>query len=159
MSLKKLTAATLLTLLAVVATGAAVAQTESDIAVARGDLQADRQAIVAANLTLTETEAAAFWPLYREYRAEVAKIGDLNLKVITDYAKAYSDGSLTDPQALELTKSALKQQKASIELKDKYLSKFSKILPGKTTARFFQIENKLDAIVAMGIADEIPLVE
>ncbi len=159
MSQKKLTVTLLLAMFAVFATGAALAQTESEIAVARGDLQANRQAIVAANLTLTEAEAAAFWPLYREYRAEVAKIGDKTVQLITDYATAYNAATLTDVQAMDLTKAALEQQKATIELKQKYLSKFAKIVPGKTAARFFQIENKLDSVVAVGIADQVPLVE
>jgi hypothetical protein len=159
MSLKKLTVTVLIALLAVLAAGAALAQTGSDIAVGRSDLQANRQAIVAANLTLTEAEAAAFWPLYREYRGEVAKIGDKSVQLITDYATAYNAATLTDVQAMDLTKSFLEQQKATVELKQKYLSKFAKIVPGKTAARFFQIENKLDAVVAVGIADQVPLVE
>jgi hypothetical protein len=159
MSLKKLTVAALLTLLTLVAAGAAVAQTGSDIAVARGDLQANRKAIVAANLTLSETEAVAFWPLYDQYRADVAKIGDKSVQLITDYATAYNAATLTDVQAMDLTKASLEQQKATIELKQKYLSKFAKVVPGKTAARFFQIENKLDTVVAVGIADQIPLVE
>ncbi len=159
MSQKKLSVTFLLAMFVVFATGAAVAQTGSDIAVGRSDLQADRQAIVAANLTLTEAEAAAFWPLYREYHAEFAKIGDKSVQLITDYATAYNAASLTDVQAMDLTKAYLEQQKAVIDLKQKYLSKFAKILPGKTAARFFQIENKLDAVVAVGIADQVPLVE
>ncbi len=159
MSLKKLTVLVLLAALAVAATAVVQAQTSSEIAVARGDLQANRKAIVAANLTLSDTEAAAFWPLYDEYRAEVAKIGDKSVQLITDYATAYSDASLTDVQAMDLTKGYLAQQKAGIELKQKYLSKFAKVVPGKTAARFFQIENKLDTVVAVGIADQIPLVE
>ena len=159
MSLKKLTVLVLLAVLAVAATAVVQAQTASEIAVARGDLQANRKAIVAANLTLNDTEAAAFWPLYDEYRAEVAKIGDKSVQLITDYATAYSAASLTDVQAMDLTKGYLEQQKATIELKQKYLSKFAKVVPGKTAARFFQIENKLDTVVAVGIADQIPLVE
>ncbi len=159
MSLKKLTVLVLLTLLAVAATAVVQAQTASEIAVARGDLQANRKAIVAANLDLSDTEAATFWPLYDEYRTEVAKIGDKSVQLITDYATAYTAATLTDVQAMDLTKGYLEQQKATIELKQKYLSKFAKVVPGKTAARFFQIENKLDSVVAVGLADQIPLVE
>jgi len=157
MTAKNLTATVLVAAIAISA-GVVLAQVGSEIEVARSDMQADRQAIVAANLPLTEAEAAAFWPLYREYRGEVAKIGDRSVQLITDYAKAYIDGSLTDVQATELTRDFLKQQKAAIELKEKYFERFGKILSGKSTARFYQIENKLDAVVAVGIADQIPLV-
>ena len=156
---KTMSVTILLALLVVVATGPLQAQTKSEIAVARGDLQADRLAIVAANLPLTEDEAEAFWPLYREYRGEVVKIGDQALRLITDYAKAYNADSLTDEQALELTADYIKHQNAAVKLKEKYLSRFGKILPGKTVARFFHVENKLDALVAVTMADQIPLVE
>jgi hypothetical protein len=35
----------------------------------------------------------------------------------------------------------------------------SKVLPGRTVARFFQIENKMDAIIDYEMAGEIPLVK
>jgi hypothetical protein len=149
----------MLILLAIALAAPLHAQTESEMAVARSDMQAERQATVAVNLPLTEVESAAFWPLYREYRNEVAKLGDKQLKLIGDYAKAWNDASLTDEQAMDLVKDSLGQKEDAIDLKQKYLSKFGKILSGKTAARFYQIENKMDAMVAMGIADQIPLVE
>ncbi len=149
----------LLALMTLAAAGSLLAQSDAEIEVGRADLAADRQAIVAANLTLTETEAAAFWPLYREYHAEFAKIGDNSVQLIKDYAKSYGAANVTNEQALQMSTDFLKLQKAQIELKQKYVGKFSKILPGKSVMRFFQIENKLDTIVAMGVVSEIPLVE
>ena len=49
----------------------------------QADLKADRQAVVAANLPLTEEEAQAFWPAYKEYRVEVEKLGDRMVKLIS----------------------------------------------------------------------------
>jgi hypothetical protein len=159
MNSKKLITMVLLGLLTLAAAGIAQAQTESAIAVGRSDLQADRQAVVAANLPMTEAESAAFWPVYRAYRTEVAAIGDKMVVLITTYAKAYNEKALTDEQGLALTKDALKLKKDAIALKESYLSKFSKVLPGKSVAAFYQIENKLDAAVDVAIAAEIPLVE
>src|SRR5262245_3309781 len=53
------------------------------------DLKADRQAVVAANLPLTDGEARSFWPLYKEYRAEVEKVADRTAKLIVAYAANY----------------------------------------------------------------------
>ena len=55
----------------------------------RAEIQADRQAVLAANMALTDAETAAFWPLYREYRGEMAKVGDRLQKVIQDFAQVY----------------------------------------------------------------------
>lgn len=159
MNSKKLFAMVLLGLLTIVAVGAVQAQTESTIAVARSDMQADRQAIVAASLPMTEAESAAFWPVYREYRTEVAVLGDKMVALITTYATAYNAKSLTDEQGMALTKDYLKLKKEHLGVKEKYVGKFAKVLPGKSVAAFFQIENKLDAAVDVSIAAEIPLVE
>ena len=49
---------------------------EQQIAMARSLTEAQRQATLAANVPFTDTEAAKFWPLYREYRNDVEKIND-----------------------------------------------------------------------------------
>ena len=36
--------------------------------------------------------------------------------------------------------------------------KFSKILPTRKAARYYQLENKLDAVVDVDLADQIPLI-
>ena len=50
-------------------------------------------------------------------------------------------------------------QHDGIEVRKGHLSKFRKVLPEVKVARFLQIENKLDAIVNIGLVDAIPLVE
>lgn len=137
-----------------------IAQEDSDTAlleITRGDIQADRKALVAANLTLTEEQAAAFWPLYREYRGDMDKVGDGMIALITNYASSYN--TLGDEQATDLVKQFLDLQKKTGEIKKKYVSRFGKILPGKALMRFYQIENKLDTIVMAAVAEEIPLVK
>lgn len=132
------------------------AQVQSEIALTRADIQAERQALVAENLPLTEDQAKAFWPVYRTYREELAKLGDRFVALIEDYAKNYE--TMTDPQASTMIKEFLKIQKEEVTIKTAWVPKFEKILPAKAVARFFQIENKLDLIVRTEVAAEIPLV-
>ena len=40
----------------------------------RAEIQTDRQALVAASLGLTDQEGEAFWPVYRDYRSDMAKV-------------------------------------------------------------------------------------
>jgi len=40
-----------------------------------------------------------------------------------------------------------------------YLGEFAKVLPGRTVARFYQIENKMDAVLRYDLAGTIPVVE
>jgi polyhydroxyalkanoate synthesis regulator phasin len=122
----------------------------------RAEIQADRQAVVAANLSLTETEGAAFWPLYREYRGEMAKVGDRLQKLIQDYAKTYE--SATAEQAKAMVDEMMSIQRAELKVKESYLPRFRKVIPELKVARLLQIENKIDILIRLELADAIPLI-
>ena len=122
----------------------------------RAEIQADRQAVVAANLGLTDAEGAAFWPVYREYRGEMAKVGDRMQKLIQDYAKIYD--TATAEQAKPMVDELLSIQKAELKVKETYLPKFRKVIPEIKVARFLQIENKIDALIKLELAADIPLI-
>ena len=122
----------------------------------RAEIQADRQAVVAANLGLTDAEGAAFWPLYREYRGETAKVGDRLQKLIQDYAKVYD--SATAEQAKAMVDEMLSIKQAELKVKETYVPKFRKVVPEVKVARFLQIENKIDALINVELAADIPLI-
>jgi hypothetical protein len=126
-----------------------------EIAAARSVAQSDRKSIVDAAMGLTPQESTAFWPVYNKYREEVTKVNDKLLKVVTDYA-AQRD-TLTDSQANKLLTDYLAFEQNQLDLRKKYLKQFAAAIPMTKVARFYQIENKLDALQRMGIASEIPL--
>jgi len=126
-----------------------------EIELLRSMAQTERQAVVAGNLTLTAEEGQRFWPLYNEYRSDVSAVQNKRVKVITDYAAKYE--TLTDGDARKLLDEYLGYQTATLKLRERYVGKFSKVLPGTKLARFFQIENKLDALTDLTIASNIPL--
>ena len=122
----------------------------------RADIQADRQAVVAANLKLTDAEGAAFWPVYREYRGEIAKVGDRLQKLIQDYARVYD--TATAEQAKLLVDEMMAIQRADLTVKEAFLPRLRKVLPEIKVARFLQIENELDAVTRLGLAADMPLI-
>ena len=122
----------------------------------RAEIQADRQAVVAANLKLTEAEGAAFWPLYREYRGDMAKLGDRLQKLIQDYAVTYE--SATAEQAKAMVDEMMSIQRADLKVKESYLPKLRKVLPEVKVARLLQIENKIDILIKLELAGAIPLI-
>ena len=131
--------------------------TNTEIELTRAVIQTERQSIVAAAMDLSKGEAEAFWPLYREYRGQVAVLGDRRVKLITDYADNLE--VMTDLKARQMLDDYLGIEKGYVQLKTKYVKKFRKILPDKKVTRYFQIENKLDAVIDNELAAEIPLVE
>ena len=127
----------------------------SEVALTRAAIQVRRQALVTAVMDLEGKEADAFWPLYREYRQEMAKVGDRFVKVLDTYLKSYEN--LTDDQAKKILDEYLSIERARHSVKSKYVGKFNKVIPPKKVARFFQIDNKMDAVINAELAQTIPL--
>jgi len=123
----------------------------------RADIQTDRQALVAVSLGLTDEEGEAFWPVYRDYRNDMAKVGDRMQLLIQEYSKIWD--SATETQAKTMINQMLDIQRDELKVRKSHLSKFRKALPEVKVARFLQIENKIDVIVKLGVADSIPLIE
>jgi hypothetical protein len=132
------------------------ADLEPAIQMLRQEVGKDRREIVKANMLLTNSEAARFWPIYDEYRAEMVKQGDRRVKLITDYAA--NRDSMSEDEGNRILKERLDIEKEKVEIREKYVKKFEKELSARTTARFFQIDQKLDAAVDAALAARIPLI-
>src|SRR5271169_545932 len=126
------------------------------IAELRQETGQDRRAIVKLNMLLTQSEGDIFWPLYDQYRVARDKIGDRKVRLITDFA-ARRD-SMSQEEAERLTKEFLAIEKEKLAIKESYVAKMSKVLSARTVARFFQIDQKLDATVDLALAAQIPLI-
>lgn len=135
----------------------AKAEAMEEIHLTRVAIQAGRQAIVTEAMDLTPAEMETFWPLYREYRVEAAKIGDRVVALIQRYAENYDN--LTDDAASKLLNEFVKIEQARANLKAKFLPKFKKVLPATKVVRFYQLENKMDIAVLNEMAEQIPLVK
>lgn len=127
----------------------------SDIALTRASIQLRRQAIITSVMDLEPKESEAFWPLYREYRIEMAKVGDRVSKLLVDYSGQYD--TLTDEQANKIMSEWLSIEKAKGNVKGKYVARFKKIMPARKVMRFFQADNKLDAVLNAQLAAIVPL--
>jgi hypothetical protein len=153
--MKKIAVATLVLALVAGFAAPAHAQAATEIELTRAHIQKARQAIIADAMHLTEDESLAFWPAYRDYRVDMAHVGDRLVKVITEFVKA--DADLNDEQANRLMGEYLDIKAKDVSVKKKYVGVFRKLLPAPKVARFFQLENKLDAIVNYDLALTIPL--
>jgi signal transduction histidine kinase len=120
-------------------------------------IRANRRALVAVNLNLSAEEAAKFWPLYERYEQEMNTLGDRLAAVVEDYASNFRD--LGNDKALQLVRDYQAVEADRLQVRRTYLDEFAKILPGRTVARFFQIENKMDAVIRYDLAATIPVVD
>lgn len=116
-----------------------------------------RNTAIAYNMTFTQKEKEKFWPLYREYRSAMGKVGDKRMEVITEYAENMN--TMTDSLAKKLLNSTIAVDKETIKVKQKYIGKFGRILPDTKVVRLMQIEHRMDIQVEMKIAEGVPLME
>jgi hypothetical protein len=123
----------------------------------RSDVRTQRVAIITEVMQFTEAEDEKFWPLFREYEAELAKVNDDRLALIRKYAASYE--ALTDDVADQLAKGALDLEERRHALKQKYYERFKSALSPKTAARFFQVENQILLLLDLQIAASLPLVQ
>jgi len=137
------------------AAAAAKAEAMEEIVFARMDIDSLRQTLVTMGMDLSPDEMQAFWPLYREYRLEAAKLGDRVVALVSSFADNYEQ--LTDEAAEKLLDEFVGIEKARAGLKADFLPKFKKVLPSRKVARFYQIENKLDIAVLAELTEQIPL--
>ncbi len=122
----------------------------------RKDARAGKADILGKTMALDSTQAAAFWPLYKQYEAESKTLGDERVAIIQDLAEHFD--SLDDAKAKGLIERQVAFEDKRIALTKKYKDEMLKVLPAKTVARFLQVDSRLNKLIDLTIASEIPLV-
>ena len=118
-------------------------------------IQADKKAIVAKSMDLTPEEAAKFWPLYEAFQRELAVPQNAITRALLDYIAA--GHTLTDANAKRIVEEMLAAEKEIARLRDRHFRRLLKVLPAHKAARYVQIENKIQAVVAYEGAKAVPL--
>ena len=137
--------------------GASQGSVDQDIALLRQDLRSQKKQIIALNMQLTTDEATKFWPVYDQYTAEMTKINDAKYAAIKEYADNYA--TLTDDRAISLAKQVLGVDKSLSELRTKYIPIFNKVISGKKTGLFMQLDRRLTMLIDLQLAQAIPMVQ
>lgn len=131
--------------------------TDQEIELMRQDLRSKRKQIIAANIQMTDAEAVKFWPVYDEYAAEQKKAYDIHYGLLKEYAANIN--TLTNEQALSLTKRWSEADTAKAQLRTKYFPAFEKVLGGKRAARLCQLDRMLTLMIDVQIASDVPLIK
>ena len=117
-------------------------------------IQADRKAIVSAVVAPAPQQEEAFWQTYWEYRGRISRQTDRIVELVKQYEASYA--AVDDATALEMVDEILAIQTERVEIKQEYVRKFQKILIPKQVVRWYQIENKMDAVYRAEMAVSIP---
>ena len=132
------------------------AEVDKAIEVMRKDARAGKSDILGKTMQLDSTQAAAFWPLYKQYEAELATVNNDRLAIIQDLAEHFD--ALDDAKAKALLDRQVALEDKKLALVKKYKDEMLKVLPAKTVARFLQVDSRLNKLVELTVASEIPLV-
>jgi hypothetical protein len=120
-------------------------------------IKADKKLLVSENMQLSEAEAKKFWPVYDQYQNELFILRTRSLKLIEDYAK--NSESMTNDIAKKMLDEYLTIERLRQKVRDAYLPKFRKAISEVKVARYYQIENKINAVVNYELAKLIPLIK
>jgi hypothetical protein len=121
----------------------------------RKDVRSQKSAIMSSVMQLDPDQAAKFWPIYRDYDAELKKLNDLRVANVLEYTHSYT--SLTDAKADELIHNAMSYQKQRAELLAQYYEKMKQALGGVMAARFWQVESQLLMLIDLQIHSSLPV--
>jgi hypothetical protein len=123
----------------------------------RSDVQAQKVAIITEVMGFTEAEDKAFWPIYREYEVEMAKVGDERVAMIAEYAANYS--SMTDAVAEKLAAKALELESRRQAVKGRCYERLKTVMSPRTALRFLQVEHQLLLVIDLQISASLPIVK
>ena len=130
---------------------------ESDyVEMLKKNIQDESKMIVADNLTLTEEQAEIFWPLYDEYDAAYDKLVDERVKVIEDYMMNYY--GLDEETGKELITKSIELKQKVVDIQKEYINKMLDVLPISVVGKFFQIDNRITAIIDIARMANLPFI-
>lgn len=128
---------------------------DEQIDLLRHDVRSQRKQIVAQNMNLTDAEAQKFWPVYDQYIADLVNINNEKYAVIKEYVQV---DSISDEEADTLAKRWLAVDVNVNDLRLKYFPKFRAVLSPKQTARFYQIDRRVQMLIDLQLASSLPLI-
>lgn len=131
--------------------------TDAAIEQLRKDMRADKAKLVADGMGFTASEAAAFWPLYKSYETAQKTVNDERVAIIKDYAEHVD--AMSDAKATELVGRIQALEDKTVATKHQFVKSLQGVLPAKKVARFYQVDTRIQMLVDLSLAADIPLVK
>ncbi|EMG37373.1 hypothetical protein PCS_01886 [Desulfocurvibacter africanus PCS] len=119
--------------------------------------QAEYKDLLQSELNLTEEESKSFWPAYNRYHSEMYEVNSWLLGLIEQLGILEEQKTTGKQDAVSLIRQSFDMERKALEIKQSNLDTFSTILPPDKLIRFYQMENKANALVRVRLAEAIPL--
>ncbi len=134
---------------------APIVAAEKSIGLTLAQVSAERRDIIEATVEPDVQQAEEFWHKYWVYRGQIGRLNERTIAVIQEFTAA--DGDLRGDRAYILTNEVLDLTTQRADLKKRYVGEFKNILSAKQILRWYQTENKMDALIRAEMALSIPL--
>jgi hypothetical protein len=128
--------------------------TKAYVLLLSSDVDSKREMIVKEIMQFSDADASKFWPIYKEYDAERAKLDSAEAALIQEYANAYQ--TISDEKADELLNKSFKIDAQRVELKKKYFNKLKSAISATTAAKFIEVENQLEDVAGLQATAVLP---
>jgi Spy/CpxP family protein refolding chaperone len=124
-------------------------------AAAPGISEAQRKNLLLANVPLGKDEGDGFWPLFRDYRRDMAKLQEQRAQAVAEYAE--TSRTMTGDQAKAMIELFLAADEGIVKVKRDYLKKFRKFLPETKVTRVFMIDERIDSALSAQLLSGVPV--
>ena len=116
----------------------------------------EKKTIMSEFIRMSETEKAAFWPLYDEYETKRKELGKKRVALLTRYVNNYTtmDDAAMDQVIMDTDKLADETE----NLISEYYKKLKKGVGVKPAAQFYQLEHYFLVTVRGAILEGIPYI-
>lgn len=121
------------------------------------ELKEKKKTMVSSSMELTDSQSDAFWTVYANYEKELEIIVKEEFELIKKYNSKYKDKEISEQSASNMLAKNFRIQGRKLQTKQIYLSKFQEVLPKNEVLRFYQIDNKANALIGDDLAKIIPL--
>jgi hypothetical protein len=122
------------------------------------NFEAQRQTIVLKSMDLkNDRERDAFLKIYGPYQKKLIELAEERAVLIDAYSQSRKIDALTPGMAKQILRQALDQDAKRVRLVGDYIAQLENVLPIQKVVRAYQIENRLQALVAVRAAKNIPL--
>lgn len=107
-------------------------------------------------MAFNDSEAAGFWPIYKQYSSDQQAIAAKRLDLVVDYAQNLE--KMDDKKADELSQRMFAIEDETQALRKKFYPRFERALGAKRAAKFYQVDSRLSMILNVQLTSEIPLI-
>ena len=133
--------------------------TADEFSYQRVAMEAKKKVQIARYMQLSGQQDADFWGIYSNYERDLGDVYRRKFNLISEFRRANGANQITDNLAAKMLDDYFLLENEKLMVKQKYIPEFRKILPNRKVTLFYQIDNKLDAIVNHEIAMKINLLE